>query len=63
MNEKCPKKPVETAAEWLRNEYIVAGRYPGDLAYEAIGKEEAEEAREIVRRIKSLVEERVKREG
>lgn len=40
------------------NEYIVAGRYPGDLSYEAIGRREAEEAREIVRRIKELVEER-----
>ena len=37
------------------NEYIVAGRYPGDLAYETIGKAEAEEAVEIVRRIKALV--------
>ena len=37
------------------NEYIVAGRYPGDLAYETIGKAEAEEAVEIVRQIKALV--------
>lgn len=42
------------------NEYIVAGRYPGDLAYGAIGRAEAEEAVEIVRRIKALVMKRTK---
>lgn len=39
----------------ILNEYIVAGRYPGDLSYEKIGRDEAEEAREITRRIKTLV--------
>ena len=35
------------------NEYIIAGRYPGDVAYEAIG---AEEAVAIVRRISDAVQ-------
>ncbi|MCS4194449.1 HEPN domain-containing protein [Salinibacter ruber] len=38
------------------NEYIIAGRYPGDVAYEAIGEEEAEEAVAIVRRIAEAVQ-------
>jgi hypothetical protein len=38
------------------NEYIIAGRYPGDVAYEAIGAEEAEEAVAIVRRIPDTVQ-------
>lgn len=33
------------------NEYIVAGRYPGDIVFEDIGKAEAEEALEAVQRI------------
>jgi len=37
------------------NEYIVAGRYPGDLAFEEMGKAEAEEAVGIVRQIQLLV--------
>ena len=119
MNEKPPKRPVETPAVWLRfadenlavaeremtydmpgfhtvcflcqsaaekylkgyliaqgwsperthdvtfaellekgsilNEYIVAGRYPGDLAHERLGQAEAEEAVEIVCQIKAQV--------
>lgn len=39
----------------ILNEYIVAGRYPGDLAFEEIGKTEAEESVKIVRQIQSLV--------
>lgn len=39
----------------ILNEYIVAGRYPGDLAFEEIGNEEAKEAVKIVRQIQSLV--------
>lgn len=42
------------------NEYIVTGRYPGDLVHETIERTEAEEAVEIVRRIKDIVEERMK---
>jgi len=42
------------------NEYIVAGRYPGDLAFEKIGRQEAEEAVQIVQRIRGLVKERVR---
>lgn len=37
------------------NEYIVAGRYPGDLAYEGIGETEADEAVATVGRIRDLV--------
>jgi hypothetical protein len=37
------------------NEYIVAGRYPGDLAFEEIGVEEAQEAVATTRRIRELV--------
>lgn len=37
------------------NEYITEGRYPGDIAYEDIGKDDAEEALEIVSRIRALI--------
>jgi len=37
------------------NEYIVAGRYPGDITSEEIGKAEADEALEAVRRIRARV--------
>jgi HEPN domain-containing protein len=39
----------------ILNEYIVAGRYPGDVAYEDIGDEEAREALAVVRRIEREV--------
>jgi HEPN domain-containing protein len=35
----------------ILNEYIVTGRYPGDIAAEDIGRSEAEEALESARRI------------
>ena len=35
------------------NEYIVAGRYPGDIVFEEIGQAEAAEALEAVRRIRT----------
>jgi HEPN domain-containing protein len=38
------------------NEYIIAGRYPGDVAYKASGAEEVEEAVAIVRRISDAVQ-------
>jgi HEPN domain-containing protein len=41
------------------NRYITAGRYPGNLAFEAIGRAEAEEAVRIVRKIEALVAERL----
>ena len=44
---------METSA--VLNEYIVEGRYPGDLSFESIGPDEAEEAVNIARRIKMLV--------
>jgi hypothetical protein len=37
------------------NAYIVAGRYPGDLAFDEVTYEDAHEAVAIVRRIKQLV--------
>jgi len=37
------------------NEYIVAGRYPGDIAFEDIGKAEAEEALDAAWRIRVRV--------
>jgi HEPN domain-containing protein len=37
------------------NEYIVAGRYPGDLTFEEIGKAQAEEALKAARHIRSHV--------
>jgi len=37
------------------NEYIIAGRYPGDIAFEAIGLTEAEEALQAAKRIRERV--------
>jgi HEPN domain-containing protein len=37
------------------NEYIVAGRYPGDIAFEHIGGAEAKEALDATRRIRTRV--------
>lgn len=37
------------------NEYIVSGRYPGDLAFEGIGRPETEEALQAARRIHARV--------
>jgi len=37
------------------NEYIIAGRYPGDIAFENIGRAEAEEALKAARRIGARV--------
>lgn len=39
----------------LLNEYIVAGRYPGDVASEQIGTVEAREALEAAQRIRAQV--------
>lgn len=39
----------------LLNEYIVAGRYPGDIATEQIGAAEAREALEAAQRIRAQV--------
>jgi hypothetical protein len=44
---------METGA--VLNEYIVEGRYPGDLSFESIGPDQAEEAVNIAQRIKALV--------
>ena len=54
---------IEYNPEWeawadegaVLNEYIVAGRYPGDIAFEDIGKTEAEEALEAAQRIRARV--------
>lgn len=40
------------------NEYITEGQYPGDIAFETIGREDAEEAIHIVRRIRALTAKR-----
>jgi len=45
----------------LLNEYIVAGRYPGDVASEQIGAEEAREALEAAQRIAAQVRRAMKR--
>ena len=37
------------------NEYVIAGRYPGDLSVDDIGKTEVEEALQAVRRIRERV--------
>ena len=37
------------------NEYITAGRYPGDISFESIGDAEAQEAVSIARRIRGMV--------
>jgi HEPN domain-containing protein len=37
------------------NEYMLAGRYPGDLALEGIGEAQAREALQAVRRIRDRV--------
>lgn len=39
----------------ILNEYVIAGRYPGDLAHEEIGETEADEAVAVARRIKEMV--------
>lgn len=41
------------------NEYIVAGRYPGDIAFEEIGKAEAHEALAAVQRIATAAKRRL----
>lgn len=50
----------EPAFHTILNEYIVAGRYPGDLAYETVGRVEADEAVATVQRIRVLVMDRMK---
>lgn len=39
----------------ILNEYIIAGRYPEDLAYEQLGAKEAREALNAVRKIRERV--------
>lgn len=39
----------------LLNEYLVAGRYPGDIASEQIGAADAKEALEAAQRIRAQV--------
>ena len=39
----------------LLNEFITEGRYPGDLPFESIGKEEAKEAVGAASRIEEFV--------
>lgn len=44
----------------ILNEYITTGRYPGDIAFEDIGKAEAEEALQAARAIQARVMELMK---
>ena len=44
----------------LLNEYIAEGRYPGDLPWEIVGKQEAEEAIEAAEKIENFVRHRIK---
>jgi hypothetical protein len=46
----------------ILNEYIVAGRYPSDISFESIGRDEAEGAVSIARRIKAVVLEKLAQE-
>jgi HEPN domain-containing protein len=39
----------------ILNEYIIVGRYPEDINFERIGRVEAEEALEAVRRIQARI--------
>ena len=43
----------------LLNEYVTEGRYPGDLPFESIGKNEALEAIEAANKIEKLVIEKI----
>jgi HEPN domain-containing protein len=43
----------------LLNEYVTEGRYPGDLPFESIGKNEAIEAIEAANKIEKLVLEKI----
>jgi HEPN domain-containing protein len=55
----CAEYNAELGAMLLEgatlNEYIVAGRYPGDIAFEQIGRDEAREALRAIRRIRARV--------
>ena len=44
----------------ILNQYITAGRYPGDIAFEDIGRAEAEEALEAARAMRARVMELMK---
>jgi hypothetical protein len=39
----------------ILNEYIIAGRYPEDLAYEQLGAKEAREALQAARKIRDRI--------
>ena len=43
----------------ILNEYITAGRYPGDLTFEEIGRDEAQEAVAITQQVADYVVARV----
>ena len=51
---------VQLASECqLLNDYAIEGRYPGDLPFEGIGKQDAKEAIEAAEKIEALVLERI----
>ena len=43
----------------LLNEYIIEGRYPGDLPFESIGEDDAKEAIEAAEKIEEYVLENI----
>ncbi len=46
----------------ILNDYIVEGRYPGDISFETIETEQAQEAYNVARYIKECVEARLRRQ-
>ncbi len=43
----------------ILNDYIIEGRYPGDISFERIGIEQARTAYEAVKKIREFVEKRI----
>jgi len=46
---------AEREVQSVLNEYITAGRYPGDITFESIGDAKAREAMSIARLIRGMV--------
>ena len=51
---KCPEN-VKLIKDWISNEYITQARYPSDLPFESIGKDDAREAIEAADKIEKFV--------
>ncbi len=54
LDELGPGYGIRQVGELL-NEYITAGRYPADLAFEEIGLSEAQEASQATREIRDAI--------